>query len=201
MIVANGCPKSGTHALMRLLSLQGKQRCPGILKAVSPHFGLTLNPTPADLNPITLSAARDFSNDYFIHGHVRVAAAVQWLTFVTVKRDPRNVLVSYVRWTRKERGTTDVPDLCEAMDRFFSHPFPKTYRAFLGWEKYGTVLRYEDIAEQCASIDIDLYANSTTNRDTWTSAPSDWRNWWSERIEKKWRQIGGPDLVAEAGYR
>lgn len=194
MIIANGCPKSGTHALMRLLAREGMQRAPGLLEGRHPRREFRIKATPADPNPISIAQAKALPDSYFMHGHVRAAAKVDWCRFITVIRDPRNVLVSYSRWSE------GVSDLVEAMDNFFGHPFAEVYRGFLGWQGQSEVIRYEALSFEAALTDVNVYAGAADNRDTWTGSPSSWQDWWSERVECKWRQIGGAALLDEAGY-
>lgn len=185
---------------MRMLAAHGGKRVPGLLKALPPRKPFVLVATPADPEPITIERAKTLSDSYFIHGHVGAAAVVEWFRFITIIRDPRNVLVSYLRWTHKEGKPRAPIDLVDAMDHFFRRPFQQVYRGFLDWRVQGEVVRYEDLTAENLPTTVQLYSGAAQDRDTWTKAPSDWRDWWTERVERKWRSIGGPALVTEAGY-
>lgn len=191
-IVANGCPKSGTHALMQVLAAAGGERLPGIVDGM--RDGLVLRPTTAFPDAPSLDSARAMGNGVFVHGHVPVEKAdmLDGLFVVTIKRDPRAVAVSYARW----RGVSVV----QAITDFFGQPLVEWYRAFLGWERFGPVLRYEDIEAFAIGLDADLYAGAEQNHDTRTGDPSDWRDWWSYEVEAAWSTVGGPRLVEESGY-
>lgn len=190
MIVANGCPKSGTHALARLLIGRGIERVPGLLKCKHKRarFQLKIKGT----TKMVLEELKQFPDTHYIHGHVHADIDLSWATVLTIIRDPRNVLVSYVRWKERQQDPRGPSNVLEAMDNFARRPFPEVYRGFLRWQGRCEIIRYEDLDPTSL--------HQPAGWGTWTGNPSDWRNWWTERIERKWRRIGGPDLVAEAGY-
>lgn len=191
MILANGCPKSGTHALMAMLAKEGGKRVPGLMDGLHDRRPLKLRGTPSDPSPVTWGRALSLDDGYFLHAHVRSAHARELPGFrvITIFRDPRNVLVSYMRW--KGLGAEAV------LRHFLGRPFVEVYRGFLGWGRHGEWLRYEDIGIVAGPPG---YENAERANSTWTGAPSDWRDYWTDRVARAWRAAGGDDLVAEAGY-
>lgn len=198
MILANGCPKSGTHALMQWFLLMGLSRQPGLLDCLHLKQQCLIRATSADPRPIKMERARMLPGNYFLHAHAHARAPVEWARVVTMMRDPRNVLVSYVR---HKGDWPDSPEsLIQAMKNFRGYPFQEVYRGFVGWRRKGLVIRYEDMPPGFAPANPRLYEGSAQDNDTWTGQPSDWREWWTERVDRVWRGIGGPELLAEAGY-
>src|SRR3990167_219542 len=86
MILANGCPKSGTHALMAWLEGLGLKRMAGVVKVWdgSPRLRAELDGLPCIGD--------------FIHSHIPFGYDVGSHRVITIILDPRNVLLSYARW-------------------------------------------------------------------------------------------------------
>ena len=187
MIVANGVPQSGTHALMASLAAEGRKRLPGLFEG-RPGRPFYIKPTAADPEPASLNDALKASDDYFIHGHVACGRGLEKLPcrVVTIRRDPRNVLISYARKSGRA--------LLEVLRNFYGLPFVRVYRSFLGWP---VVVRYEDMGFVEGP---NLYEDSPVDASTWTGDPSDWRKEWTTDFEVEWRRAKGPKLVADAGY-
>lgn len=199
MIVANGLPKSGTHALMAWLSKMGLKRCPGVLH-IDGAGELGVNGNHLDVG--TLAAVPD---SVFIQGHVPATFDLRGFSVVTILRDPRNVLVSYVRHRAEPWGGDRKFTLDEAMDDFWGKPFVETYEGFLGWQGRSVVLRYENLAPEAIGAGCDIYDANRPEWDRWigntrTGSPSDWREHWTEEAEGAWQARGGVELVDRAGY-
>lgn len=179
MILANGCPKSGTHALMAWLEVLGLRRAPGLLKA--PTGRAEYRPTPRDPEIPPWSRLRNHGD--FVHTHVPADVDLPpCRSVVVVKRYPRNVLVSYVRDPRTPSTT-----LHDALHHFYAKPFVRVYRRYLRWRGRATVVPYEAIVAPPVG-------------ETYTGAPSNWREWWTDEFAAAWARAGGNRLVAEAGY-
>ena len=192
MILANGCPKSGTHALMRLLATRGLTRLPGIGRGYEPGHRMKIDKTKADPEPISWPLQGN-TDRFFLHGHVVAGVDVRGADVVTIIRDPRNVLLSYMRDQKV--------DAWKALDDFCGHQFVPLYRRFLKWREGGAiVLRYEEIDPAWLDETIDLYPNSQYSPDTYRMAHVDWRVDSAADINNAWRYFDGPQLVADAGY-
>src|SRR5690348_13809355 len=128
MILANGCPKSGTHALLAWLERLGMKRSPGTVKV---RDGQVCFPDEADhLADV-------------IHAHIPAGYDLGQHRSVTVLRDPRNVLVSYWRWASTLGLLTGGP--VAALHDFFGKEFVPHYRGWLGWRGVCTIIRFEDL--------------------------------------------------------
>lgn len=189
MIVVNGLPKSGTHAVMSWLTQMGLKRRPG-----------TILPSPDGLHVVggdIHSIEQDGREGYFILAHVPARLALPG-SVITVFRDPRNVLVSYCR--HREREDCDRPSLVEAIGSFWNQPFVPLYDSYLGWHGRSVVLRYEDMPSWQVGDGASLYAGQSRDWNTRTGSPSDWRDHWTQEAEEAWQDAGGVELLARAGY-
>lgn len=186
MIVANGLPKSGTHALMRVLKAQGLKRAPGLYDGM--RGKAHIRPTKAFRAP----TKGGLDDSWFVHGHVPAAYDLDcWV--ITIFRDPRNVAVSCAR---AYLGG----DVAKVIREFQGASIVKRYRSFLGWRLKALTVRYEDICEAARRLPANLYQEAVEDHDTYTGSPSDWREWWNSEAEDAWRKAGGYDLLFEAGY-
>lgn len=199
MIIANGMAKSGTHALMAWLSRMGLKRCPGVLHA---NRDDNLSIKGARIDIATLAIVPDST---FIQGHVPAAFDLSQFMVVTILRDPRNVLISYIRHRAQSWGGEKKFTIPEALADFWGKPFVETYEGFLGWQGRSIIVHYENLAPQHIGAGEDIYTPDRPQWDKWigntrTGSPSDWSLVWDAEAEEAWRAAGGPDLLAQAGY-
>jgi hypothetical protein len=197
VIVVNGMAKSGTHAVMAWLSRMGLKRCPGV---IAPDDGRLKVHGSGGLSVHTLSIVPD---NTFIQAHVPASWALKRFSVVTIFRDPRNVLVSYVRHRLRWSGIELT--LAGALGDFWGLSFVESYQSYLGWHGRSIVLRYEDLAADHVGEGSDIYAPDRPAWDQWigntrTGSPSDWREHWDDEAEEAWRKAGGPELLVRAGY-
>lgn len=197
MIVVNGLPKSGTHAVMAWLSRMGLKRCPGV---IAPEDGRLKVHGSGGLSVHTLSVVPD---NTFIQAHVPAELPLKGFSVVTVFRDPRNVLVSYVRHRARWSGAEIT--LAEAISDFWGAPFVDVYDSYLGWHGRCVAMKYESLAPDHVGDGSEIYAPDRPQWDKWigntrTGSPSDWRARWDDAAEEAWREAGGPALLARAGY-
>lgn len=203
MIIANGLPKSGTHALMAWLDSMGLKRHPGVLQVRDVKdgygYGITYN------GDRSVDLLLDVPHNVYMHGHIPFSeAAVDSLDgamVITMFRDPRNVLVSYARYRSTEgpRNWT----VKNAVQDFWGEPFVPRYRSYLGWRGNGLCIRFEDTTG--VGDGAGIYAGrrpawDKVSHNTRTGAPSDWSEWWTPETQEVWERAGGPGLLEEAGY-
>lgn len=181
MIIANGMPKSGTHALMAHLEAKGLRRYPGIIKGRDK--GIDLRHLGGWDEPI--------EGYDFVHGHVPTKArkAAEGFDIVTIFRDPRNVLASYARAFKAKWGGR--PNFIAAMDDFFGRPFAAVAAEYVEWPKFSEIVRYEDLQPP---------VSATRLSQTWTGSPSHWREWWTPEIDAAWHKRDGSEIVTKFGY-
>lgn len=184
MLIANGLPKSGTHALMSWLLAIGLTRHKGRITDSPP----TIRPWAWGTAGLTLEELAAFPNSVFIHGHVAPSPDLDRFMVVTIIRDPRNVLVSYRRHRLREEGLE--VSLVDAMRDYWGWGcFAAFYRAFLEWQGRATIVRYEDL-EKCHPV----------ARGSHTGVPSCWQDVWTDEAEEEWQRRDGPQLLRDAGY-
>ena len=182
---------------MAWLSRMGLKRHPGIIWAAGGEPQLT-GPM-LDLDTIRLAP-----DNTFIQGHLPAdTPALDRFLIVTVFRDPRNVLVSYVRQRRNiDRIHMTLP---EAMQDFWGKPFVQAYRAYLDWRGRCIVLRYENLEPAHVGLGSGIYTPDRPDWDKWigntrTGSPSYWQEHWTQDVVEAWAEAGGEELLEASGY-
>jgi hypothetical protein len=197
MIVVNGCPKAGAHAFAALLSRAGAKRCPGTILACTWDQTPQISGAPA----VTLDVLRMLPDNLYMIGHVCAhhAQALSNCAVVTVLRDPRNCVISYVRHRKRVDGI-DITT-AEALTDYWGTPFVELYRGFLGWHGKAAIVHYEKMPASVTGDGSGIYGFHDAQHNTRTGEPSDWSETWGCEDHRAWRIAGGPALAAEAGYR
>lgn len=195
-IIVNGCPKVGCHAACALLDRMGLKRIPGTILAATPEQ----RPHIAGVEAIQLDALMMFPDNCYMLAHVcdYYAGALGGAPTLLVIRDPRNTLISYQR----HRARVDNLNLSteSALENFWGAPFVPTYRGYLGWRGKAAVLRYEDLPHHVVGDGHGIYCRHDRHHNTRTGFPSDYAEYWQGADYRAWRDAGGSELVAEAGY-
>lgn len=185
-VLVNGCPKTGTHALFRGVELLGVVG-----------------------RPDNASAMRDLPGVY--RDHIPYGGSVSGFKHVHIVRNPRNVLVS---WVRMLKGEVAQGFIIAALREYHTRiPFPAYYRQFLGWLEDPNTLtvRFEKLLESDAELRRiaeflsipyldDAFGQIIGPTRTWTGRLSDWTEWWSTNLEEVWTQEGGYELEKDLGY-
>lgn len=135
---------------------------------------------------------------------------------VYVYRNPRNVLISAVRYHNAQvRGADD--SITEEKIRskffnFFNSVMPCTYKYYNRWLDVTTVhhVRFEDlIADDNALRDMAAYLGVDYNNSwpmlpgntgTWTGQLSDWKEHWTPAIGEMWKSEGMQEIEEGLGY-
>lgn len=141
--------------------------------------------------------------------HLPFGSAVQ-TPHLFIKRDPRNLLVSWLRFTAQPvtPGMT-----ITAFRRFQTRPLVEEMAEYQGWlTDPGTlVVRYEDlIADDTEMRRIALHLGVPYIEGAWEALPrltyswrwphSTWRTVWTPEVDAVWQAEGGPELMAAWGY-
>jgi hypothetical protein len=194
VVIVNGLMKSGTHAVMALLSGMGLMRVPGTIEGCG--FGLRV----VGNHGVNLSAPRMIPDNVFILGHIvsHHAERLEGFKVITVFRDPRNCLISYCRHRKRVDGLE--VSTAEALASYWGTPFVPLYRAFLRWRSLSVVLRYEELPAAMIGDGEAIYTAAERHWNTRTGSPSDWTEDWGQGDHRAWREAGGPELLHEAGY-
>lgn len=129
---------------------------------------------------------------------------------VFIKRDPRNVLCSWLRFN----GQPVTPGMFITAFRDFSgQSLIAAMAKYEGWlnDPSAQVVRYEDlIANDSCLRDIAAYLetdyldgafeNLPGMTRTWYADHSDYRTIWTPEVEAVWNAEGGQELLARWGY-
>lgn len=195
MILVNGMPKSGTHAVMAWLSRMGLKRCPGVMFSADGRVQIAGK-------ALSIGTLLDIPDNVFMQAHVAASLDLGGFCVLTVLRDPRNVLVSYCRH-RSRHDELEV-SIAEAIKDFWGQPFVPLYRDFLGWRGKSIVVRYEDLVADHVGDGASIY-DDQPEWDSWigntrTGAPSNWEDHWDDEAERAFVESDGLDLLDRAGY-
>jgi len=173
MIICNGLPKSGTHALVKAVQLLGQ--------------------------PDTEHVHEPFGYDIGQNKHI------------LVKRNPRNVLVSWVRFHGVQVTSGN---LIGAIKRINDRSLGKLFNDYKGWltDPSTLVVKFEDLTtDNGATIQLianylavpyltDAYTYLPGLTRTWTGNLSNWRNHWSAQVESEWNLSGADVAETDWGY-
>lgn len=113
LIVVNGCPKSGAHALMALLDTMSLRRHPG---TILPGPG---GPYIASMPNLEPSSLRSVPGNVYILAHLPASVRLEGFKVLTIFRDPRNVVLSYIAHRFREGY---VVGFATALEDFWGQP-------------------------------------------------------------------------------
>ncbi len=206
LVICNGNVKAGRHALIKTVELLGipwdhqERGRPG--HCISGHWPGHRPPPPVTAHLLRKATAREDGKPLpepdFKHIHII--------------RHPRNMLVSWVRFTR-----TDVAPgyLIAAFKSYFEgRPIYDEFVGYRGWLNDPEVLnvRFEGLtsddgetAQQIADfLDVPMLPDVVERRlggtITWTGKLSNWEDHWSEIIDQAWGEARGPEIEEMFGY-
>lgn len=178
VVVCNGLPKTGTHALLKCVELLGV-----------PH-----------------------ARDHMEHGHWPHGYAPEG-KHICIFRDPRNVLVSWVRFARNEAVSAGF--LMAAIRAYYSgESFVAEAGMFTPYlsDPNALAVRFEDLLSDGGASVIaiagfigvpeipDVYESIPGMTVTYTGALSVWQDHWTDQVDAVWQEEGGPQLLADWGY-
>jgi hypothetical protein len=206
LVICNGNPKAGRHALVKTVELLGTPWDPsgvgGPGRCISGHWPTHQLPPPIVAHLLRRATARKDGKPLpapdFKHIHI--------------VRHPRNMLVSWVRFTRAEFAPGY---LIAAFKAYYGgKPIYKEFLGYRGWLEDPEVLtvRFEELtgdegetaARIAGFLDVPLLSGAVERRlggtVTWTGELSDWTKYWSDEIEAAWREARGPEIERMFGY-
>ena len=135
---------------------------------------------------------------------------------IYIYRNPRNVLVSALRYRNHQRrgyGTEITTEkLIDVFYDFFNNSLPSTYQAYSKW--MGTnahIVRFEDFISNPGEFDKladylqvprrpEAYKELSGGTATWTGSLSDWTQHWSPELDAHWIANGMPEIEHSLGY-
>jgi hypothetical protein len=135
--------------------------------------------------------------------------AAEYDAIVFVKRDPRNALVSWLRFNNQPvtQGT-----FIAGLHNFDGSELVKTFDSYFPWLNCGShVIAYEDLIrddfalrELAGYLGVpyleDAFANLPNHTKTWNAERSDYRTIWTPQVQIAWQDVGGNELLARWGY-
>lgn len=181
-ILCVGTPKSGTHALTKAVELLGIPRDDRYREG----FCSLTHALPDD---------PDLPHQY---------------RAVMVIRDPRNMLISMVRWRRDTLASGFIIGCLHDYEMDLSLADWLT-RMGPWLQRADVVVRYEDLIESDAALRRianalglpyldDAFSNLPGLTLTWNSQHSDWRKHWTPEIEAAWQSQGLDHIALAYGY-
>lgn len=160
MIVCNGCPRTGTHLVMKFLGMLGLRDSGHVLLSLSEREPLRARVLLSEKKkrPTAVESTLGFGDEYFAHAHVshHSALALQDHKVITTYRDPRNSAISMILW-HAFRGKLpegiqagDEDALVDLLERgYYSARRDRTWvkfvRGFEEWRDHGLALEFNEL--------------------------------------------------------
>jgi len=124
---------------------------------------------------------------------------------VQIIRNPRNVLISWVRFMKLPRNDTTIIKSMDFMLDYLNDHFP-----CIADDRWHTV-RFEELLDDSKVLQgIADYLGLTLIENhfeklwgdtvTFTGDLTKWEDWWTEEVDKAWTDKGGNKLELEMGY-
>lgn len=198
MIVCNGVPKNGTHALLKAVELLG---VPVRWRNIQ---GAELHHLPHGQLPYAHKRTGEFmrgelsADDRLIH----------------IIRNPKNAFISWMRMQGLPLTTGMI--MARLQNHEESGSYIQSYEPFHGWltDPHALVVRYEElisdngetikkIAEYLGvKYQEDAFENLPGHTMTWNPQHSDYKTLdaWNEDVEAIWQKLGGNELSERLGY-
>ncbi len=129
---------------------------------------------------------------------------------VFIKRDPRNVVVSWLRFTGKP--VTQGMFISALGDFYQERTLVDSFSRYEGWlDDWGTlVTSFEALQSKAELVRIaeyigvpyleDAYPALPGGTFSWTGKHSDYRDVWTPLVQKAWKDVGGDALMKRWGY-
>ncbi len=201
LVICNGNPKAGTHALVKTVELLGipwdhTGQC-RLGHCILGHWS-TSNPPPQVTAYLVKKELDETAKPDFKHIHI--------------VRNPRNMLVSWVRFST---GECSPGRLISAFKNYvLNKPIYDEFVAYVGWLDFPGVLtvRFEELtgdkgetAQKIADfLGVPVLPDTVERRlggtVTWTGKLSHWPDYWSDEIEAAWVEARGPEIEEMFGY-
>lgn len=133
-----------------------------------------------------------------VHDHIPYGEQVPKGKHIYIRRNPRNVLISWVRFTH---DVVTKGFLIGAIKQFgnLGWSLPLTYANFDGWAYEDGVLTVDfellvmddqEMKRIAKYLDVpyldDAFDNLEGGTPTWTGQLSNWRDYWSVEVECEW---------------
>lgn len=129
---------------------------------------------------------------------------------IFIKRDPRNILLSWLRFTGKQQ----TPGMfLTSLIRFQSKSFAEELAEYESWlhDSNTLVVKYEDLIANdtemkriAAYLMVDYIPGAFEDlpgyTTTWHADHSDWQKMWTPQMTPIWNVYGGIELLARWGY-
>lgn len=127
---------------------------------------------------------------------------------ILIVRDPRNVIVSWLRW---ERDAVTPGKFLARFRKFRERSLIEEMSEFEGWLDTAFVVRYEDLTNDpfemrriASHLGVPYPPGAFSELPgltvTWNGAESDYRPLWTREVIDAWYNEGGGDLLSRWGY-
>ena len=134
-----------------------------------------------------------------------------------VYRNPRNVLISAQRYQNHQmRGwelTVTEDKLIDQFFDFFNSSMVGSYTAYMKWlNSKAYTFKYEEILKDMEVVNglADYLGKERPKGDflskipggtyTWTGETSDWKKYWTEKLDRIWTEEGMVEIEKRLGY-
>jgi hypothetical protein len=223
MYIANGFAKTGTHFLCETLTQLGLQ------ESLSPWRYKTFLDKD-DSEPLKPKWSNKIEgplegNLYYNHKHLpyHMKDQMKGLPFITIFRNPRNVLVSHCRYfksSKQPQKGVNIRNMLYYMNGGENKKnFVELYREYMPWfddpdclcVHFETLLNLCSLRKICKFIDIPIpedltkfqtkvFEDRSVHNPTFSGEWSKWKDVWTPTLEKEWIKLGGLELEDQLYY-
>lgn len=133
-------------------------------------------------------------------------------------RNPRNVLVSAVRYQNEQirNYTKDITEdkLIDLFFDFFNCSLPYTYRAYSRWmDTSACIIKFENLVSSIDEMNKiadymgvehatpETYGKLYGSSPTWSGRLSEWETVWTDGFDKIWKEEGMVEIEQGLGYQ
>lgn len=131
-------------------------------------------------------------------------------THLFIKRDPRNILIS---WLRSNNKPVTQGMFISAFQSIYGKLFPNSLAEYAGWltDTNTYVIKFEDlISSDIVMRNLASYLNISYLEDAWPNLPgftvtwtgeySDWTKLWTPELDTFWNANGGQEILTIWNY-
>lgn len=159
-----------------------------------------------------VKAVRELGGNPSEHMHTANYRLAEANKVAYIYRNPRNVLLSALRYRNHQRrgweNTITEEKMIDCFFDFFNAALPSVYQGYAKWHtSKAHLVRYEELVSGEAMPGLAAYLGVPMRQFelaggtyTWTGNPSNWREYWSDGLDRVWHEEGMVEIERGLGY-